>query len=195
MARIARTQDGIARAALMADLNVARATGATVADFQAIMMDDDNAYAMACMTRDAFGGRRMGAIFDAMVEHQNHKCWMCTRRFYSGSDPISAGTTPEFLLLLPSALWADVEVSGKAAHQSGWTPGNIVVTCQRCATMRDRASEAMGGPVCITADIMHPNQIARVMLEFPKSVKASGIDATEASVVKADAIRMAQFGF
>jgi hypothetical protein len=198
MARIARTEAGIARADLLAKIDIAQAQGATPAQVQAIITDDANEFAVAACTRDAFGGRRMGVILDAMIEAQNGRCFFCTETFWAIGDeatPEANGTVPNAFLLVPSQLWADVEVSGYSAHESAYVPGNMVAACTLCTNDRDRATEANGEPVCVGIDSLHPNQIAKILLSFPKGVKKGAINHESARIAKRRAIRIAQVGF
>lgn len=198
MARIARTETGIARADLFARIDIAQAQGATAAEIQSIICDDANEFAVACSTRDAFGGRRMGVILDAMIAEQNGRCFFCTAEFWNlyGEDSAdAAGTIPNVFLLVPSQLWADVEVSGYSAHESAYVPGNMVAACVMCTNDRDRATEANGEPVCVGIDSLHPNQIAKILLSFPKGVKRGALNNENAMVAKRRAIRVAQVGF
>lgn len=198
MARIARTQAGIARAALLSEVNVMAAVGATHKQVQTFLCSDANSDAMAACTRDAFGGRRIGTILDAMIAAQNGKCLLCSETFWSvgtGSTPEANGSVPNVMLLVPSVLWSDVEVSGTAAHESGWAPGNMIAACTLCTNDRDRASEAQGSPVCIDVDTLTEGQRSRILLTFPKGVKVSALDSDSARVAQRRAIRLGQIGF
>jgi hypothetical protein len=198
MARIARSQAGIARAALLDSIAIAVAQGATHKSIQTLICDDANEYAVACSTRDAFGGRRMGAILDAMIDAQNGRCLLCSETFWAignESTPEANGTVPNVFLLVPSILWADVDVAGYSAHESAYVPGNMIAACTLCTNDRDRASEAQGAPVCIDVDTLTDGQRSRILLTLPKGVKKGAINHESERIAKRRAIRIGQVGF
>lgn len=199
MARIARSVEGIARAALLDTIAVRVAQGDTFDSVQALLCTDAASEGMAAATRDAYGGRRIGAILDAMVKAQKGRCLLCTEHFWKVYDdcdsPESSGTVPNVFLLIPSQLFRDSEVSGYAAHESGWVPGNMIAACTLCTNKRDRATEAMGEAVCVMADNLTQRQQECILLTFPKSVKASAINHDAAMVAKRNAIRIQSLGF
>jgi len=198
MARIARSETGIARADLFAKIDIAVSQGADALTVQKMICDDANEFAVAASTRDAFGGRRMGVILDAMMAEQKGRCFFCTEVFWSVGDedtPEANGTVPNVFLLVPSQLWADVEVSGYSAHESAYVPGNMVAACTLCTNDRDRATEANGSPVCVGIDSLHPNQIAKILLTLPKGVKKGAINHESARIAQRRLIRSNQVGF
>jgi len=198
MARIARSENGIARASIMDALEIKAATGGTLKDAQRIMLAPKNANAMACTTRSAWGGQRIAHAFDAMVEAQGNRCLFCTRVFYSAPEnvtPIMAGTVPTIFLLIPSAMWADVEVTGIDAHQSGYVAGNMVAACTMCSDDRERAQIALGYTLVVTADSLDPRQCERVLLSLPTGRRATALDESIPSVSKGRAVRVASVGW
>jgi hypothetical protein len=202
MARIAKSLAGIARADFINRIAIAVAQGANAIAIQRMIAANDSTteFAVAASTRDAYGGRVMGNVLDAMIAEQNGKCLLCSVSFWSKGDtdsPAAFGSIPSLFLLIPSQIWRDVEVSDYAAHESGYLPGNLIAACQLCGCDRDRASEALGKDECITVDVnsLTEGQRNRILLTFPKGVKKSEIDQNSALIAKRRAIRSAQIGF
>jgi hypothetical protein len=202
MARIAKTLAGIARADFINRIAIAVAQGAKAPAIQKMITasDPETEFAVAASTRDAYGGRVMGNVLDAMIAEQSGKCLLCSVSFWSKGDcdsPAEFGSIPSLFLLVPSQLWAYVEVSGYAAHESAYLPGNLIAACNLCGTDRDRASEAMGkdDAVCVDVNSLTAGQQARILLTFPKGVKKSEISSDSALIAKRRAIRSGQIGF
>jgi hypothetical protein len=198
MARIAKSDEGIARAAFLSAIAILVAQGGTFKDVQALYLMDRWAGAIPTLTRDAFGGMRMGFLLDLMVKAQNGKCLLCSRKFWSlyGADTVKqAGTNPVCHLLIPSVLTRDVFRMGTASNQTGWAPGNVIAACTMCNTDRDRASIALGEPVVTLAGTLTPGQESRILLSFPSGLKESELDDTNPSVIQGRALRVSQIGY
>lgn len=200
MARTAKTETGIARANLLNQIQIAVTLGATAKEIQNLITADDDVteFAVAASTRDAYGGRVMGHVLDAMIRTQNSKCFLCTETFWAIGDcstPEENGSIPNLFLMVPSQLWADTEIGGIAAHESGYLPGNLIAACVLCTNDRDRATEATKKVVCVDVDSLHPKQVEKILLSFPKGVKKSSINHDSPRIAQRRTIRSNQVGF
>lgn len=169
MARTGRPTTNVAsidRKALVSDMAI---IGATTADpiarmTKAVATLEAHADGFAVATAsNMLGNGRRGMIRRFITEAQGGVCFTCG---------VSLNTAPETVAVLfrlvPSIVGADHFVSGNDAMAAGTVPGNVTVTCVTCSADRNRASDALGKPVVVTADSMGATLAATVTFAWPK---------------------------
>jgi hypothetical protein len=179
--------------------------GATVADpiarmVAAVAALESHADGFAVATAsNMLGNGRRGMVRRFITEAQGGTCFTCG---------VPLNTAPQTVAVLfrlvPSIVGADHLVSGNDAMAAGTVPGNVTVTCCTCSADRNRASDAFGTPVTVTADVMTPAMAATVTFAWPKGAgKGSDSHGFAAAPCAADdhrfstrrAARFARFGW
>ena len=138
------------RKALVSGLAIIGATGrssvARVRKANALFRAHSEGFAIATAT-NMLGGTRRGHVRRAMVAAQNGACFTCGVTMDSAPETMAV-----IFRLIPSIVGADETISGTDAMAAGSLPGNCVATCVTCNADRNAASDALGRPVCVTAD-------------------------------------------
>lgn len=177
MARTGRPTTNVAsidRKALVADMAIIGATVTNPIDRMvaavAALESHPDGFAVATASNMLGNGRR-GMVRRFITDAQGGTCWTCG---------VPLNTAPQTVAVLfrlvPSIVGADHFVSGNDAMAAGTVPLNVVVTCCTCSADRNRASDALGQPVCVTPDTMTPDLAAVVTSAWPKGA-GKGSDA------------------
>lgn len=126
----------------------------------------------AAATASAMLGNGLRAtVRRAMVAAQDGQCFTCGVALDRAPETVAV-----LFRLVPSIVGADETVAGVDAMAAGTLPGNVVAACATCNADRNRASDALGQPVCVTVKSMHDDtdgpvmlNASRIMTAWPKS--------------------------